>query len=85
MGCPDACVRESPNYTRVFCVFCKATICTKSLGRHADLARAEWIEVQKIKTHCKCCKEYQRAIRSGRVAKGQYLVKYKFFTPKEFK
>lgn len=85
MSCPDACVRENPNYSRTICVFCKATICTRSLGRHVDLAKAEKIGLQKVKEHCKCCKEYQRAVRLGRIEKGHYLVKFKTFTPKGLK
>ncbi len=85
MGCPDACVRESPSYSRTICVFCRATICTRSFGKHASLVKAEKLEIQKIKAHCEQCKEYQRALRLGRIEKGQYLVKSKYFTPKEFK
>jgi len=85
MGCPDACVRERPSYTRAFCVFCRATIYTENLGRNVDSVRSKLVGLQKIKDHCNCCKAYQRALRSHRVEKGHYIVKYKYFTPKEFK
>lgn len=85
MGCPDACVRETPTYSRTICVFCKATICAKSFGKHASLVKAEELEIQKVKAHCEHCKEYQRALRLGRLEKGQYLIKTKFFIPKVFK
>lgn len=85
MSCRDACVRENPNYSRTICCFCKAIICTKSFGKHTSLEKAEELELQKVKAHCEHCKEYQRAVRSGRIEKGHYLVKFKTFTPKELK
>lgn len=85
MSCPDACVRENPIYSRTICVFCKATICTKNLRKHANLEKADELEIQKVKTHCEHCKECQRALRLGRLKKGQYLIKTKFFIPKAFK
>lgn len=85
MSCLDACVKENPTYARTICVFCRAIICTKSLGKHTSLVDAEKLEIQKIKAHCEHCKEYQRALRSSKIEKGHYTVKFKYFTPKEFK
>lgn len=85
MGLRDACVRENPIYSRTICVFCKATVCTRSLGKRTSLRKAEELELQKVKAHCEQCKEYQRVLSLGRVGKGQHLVKFKTFIPKEFK